>query len=218
MRRALVPSVAFLAGALVAWVLTTRPTGDGSASEAPRQAAAPEGEDLRETLAAMRSALERLDARLSALELAPAAPPSPRADARRPVPAIEAERLAELTAAVDELRRAVEAGLPAGVELRDPEPTLEELRAQHPVTDWNAVHGLIDLWSADPAAARQDTMLLSQRDLLKRFGTPTELWGGDGVLNWFYQEGYDAAAETYLVEVYFRLNDGYVTLLNVDRN
>ena len=41
------------------------------------------------------------------------------------------------------------------------------------------------------------------------------VWSNEKGLHWFYRDGHDPASDTYTTEVYFRLQNGYVTTLGV---
>ena len=92
---------------------------------------------------------------------------------------------------------------------------VDALREAKPEVDWIEVERLLANWSNDPEGTRSSVRLLPASELLRRFGSPTELWNNAEGLHWFYQRAKDPASERFLTEVYFRLTDGRVTLLDV---
>ena len=69
--------------------------------------------------------------------------------------------------------------------------------------------------AVDERAARARTVLLGYRDVLERYGTPTEIWGERGELNWLYARGRDPVSDAWQEEVWFQFVDGFVVQLGV---
>ena len=161
--------------------------------------------NLERELAEIRGSLRRIEERLATLEVSSSSGDS--AVSRVPVASGSNEELAAL---VRELQSTIEERL-AGDGVARNASALEQARLENPETKWDAVGKLIDLWTTDPAAARQQARLLTPVELLKRFGPPSETYGG----NWFYREGWDPVAETFRAEAWFGLKEGYVTEFDV---
>ena len=92
---------------------------------------------------------------------------------------------------------------------------LGALEQRRPAEDWEALEALIHAWNVDERAARARTVLLGYRDVLERYGTPTEIWGERGELNWLYARGRDPVSDAWQEEVWFQFVDGFVVQLGV---
>ena len=166
------------------------------------------------------AALERIEAALARLEgrtvrPAPGALGSDPADAA--VAAVADDGRFELSATPEELIRiellvqemhdVLDEHVVAARAWRERNQSLGELKASEDGPDWKALDDLMDQWHRDESEAKQAVKLLAFRDVLTRYGTPTEIWSNEGGAHWVYQRGVD--------EVYFRFNDGFVTVLGV---
>ncbi len=154
--------------------------------------------DLRAVLAA----LERLDARLGHLESAAARQP----DARAP-----ATELAEVAARLREVERLLALQGERLVELA-PDAGLAELARERGEADWESLEEFRRRFRGDDSGATGELRLLGYRDVIDRFGAPTESWSNERGTHWIYGDGHDAAEGGYQREVYVRFQDGLVTL------
>ncbi|MEZ5966425.1 MAG: hypothetical protein R3F56_21495 [Planctomycetota bacterium] len=115
-----------------------------------------------------------------------ASPSSPTAQARRdplPDPALDA-RLDKLVASIGSLV-AVVRDLPrvATAAARSPlDPRLRDTGEQ-----WSAIDPFVELHRRDPQAARRSILFLTAREVVERFGIPTESGAGKGSMWMAYQ-------------------------------
>jgi len=157
--------------------------------------------------------LVRIDRRLAALDDALRALEPTRTVAGAD-PALDPDAGDRLDELIDRLA-SLDAAMRAREEGADEPVGLNTLRERHPTIQWGALQALIDQWHVDPEEAQRSTRLLSDRDLLRRYGSPNALWSNAAGLHWFYRDGEDPLAGTFATEVYFRLEDGYVTMLGI---
>lgn len=174
-----------------------------------------EGGDLRD----VRAALARIEAALERLAVRPRGgapgPASAPVSARAPLPVDPAQLdsgdagadVAALEALVRDLRTVLDQHVQDERAWRARQQTLGELKSERGEADWKALDALSADWHRDPEEAKRSVKLLGFRDVLARYGTPTEIWRNDGGAHWVYQRGVD--------ELYFRFNDGFVTVLGV---
>lgn len=201
-------------GLAIGWRLRPLPEPAQEALRPPVSAPpvdAPRGID-----GAVAERLERLDARLAALEVAigrlgatarTVAAPDPTAAEDRVAARLD-ELLARLGAMEDALARLEQSDERAARQRID----LAALKEEHDEVQWPALRELLDLRRLDPNAASREVQLLSDEDLVRRFGSPTTMYGNAAGLHWFYRDGDD---DVWTTEVYFRLQNGYVTVLDV---
>ena len=200
--------VSFAVGALAVW-LGLRGGGPGAGRAA--LAARPAGLDQGPVL----DALARIENRLAERERV-----APTAVETDDDPAFAA-RLDAIQRAVEELRAAVAqsqamrlvnegsaSSSPAG-------EGLLALREEHPEPDWQTLDSLVAQWNRDEDSARGETLLLGYRDVIRRFGTPDEVWGTGEDLNWLYVDGIDPVSGETVREVWFQFVDGFVVQLGV---
>ena len=205
--------IAFALGAGLAWTLATR--------SAPRPAAGPvdPGAGRQATpWDELLAALTRIEARLDVPPPAPQPAPDAEADVEEPARAV--------LAALDELRAELaRAGTLAPRPWWDGFAETETafhggydllpLKEQQPEPNWTNLRELIALWNRDEPSARQSTLLLGYRDVLERFGTPTEVWAGEKGLNWSYVDGLDPFTGEAQLEVWLQFHDGFATELGI---
>ena len=123
--------------------------------------------------------------------------------------------VAELAATVAALQDSLVRQLEADREVRE-QDTLSKLKQAKPEPDWPALDELVRRWRLDPVGAKQDVKLLTDAEVLRRFGTPGEVWSNEKGTHWIYGQGYDAASDSYQLEIYLRLRDGVVTQVGID--
>jgi hypothetical protein len=200
--------IALLAGALGAALLlgvpASRAADPGPARQAPRSEARPQAPAPRppDLLAPDAEG----DAGEDTVEGAEPQPDAP--DGSERLLAVEAA-LRDVQSALERLEARLEAGAAsAGGEL-------SALRAEHPEPDWEALRELMGVWYRDEATAREETLLMGYRDVLARFGKPSQVWGSADELNWLYVDGLDPITGETVTEVWFQFVDGFVTQLGV---
>ncbi len=221
---------AFAAGSATTWWVVSRdaPPGVELASPAGEEGGAPlrshasgfadaEDLDLQRVLASLQRIEERLDRLERAAERA-VAEPERGFEPVEPVEPVDAGDAAseQLAAAILRLEN-LERALTEEVTRRkaSAEPGLAEVKAEHPEEKWAALNDFMADWSRDEKAATDDLRLLSYRDVLTRFGSPTEMWSNERGTHWTYGRGHDAVNGGYQREVYVRFEDGLVTTLGV---
>ena len=220
-RTAIACLVAFLVGGAVAWSLLR---------SGPVESASPAAGLPPEVSAQLADHFARLEARLEAhFESRPPQSPSPQPAPSPVLPDVRAPRgiaaATEQAAAIDDLRERlgrIEASLDAALEAPpaaadEPETAaaLAQLKEAQPEPSWDALQALIHQWNLDEEEARRSTQLLGYREVLGRFGTPTELWGSREELNWLYGQGRDPFTGEWQLEVWFQFVDGFVVQLGV---
>ena len=138
----------------------------------------------------MLAALERIEARLEMPS--PSGLPSRDESGRAPAsqPMVE-EDLRAMATALDELRLAVEANMSGGAGRMAGANSLQELKDKNAEPNWPALNDLIRQWNLDEDLARRETWLLSYRDVLERYGTPSRTYQNERGSNWVYADGRD---------------------------
>lgn len=209
MNRALSMLAAFLAGIAVGWIVSA--TRDGSPRSEPERAdlspPSPGGVDDE-----LRALLERVDARSERVLRALADAPAGRAPADEPVtaeggPGEELRLLRELERSLAELcARPTDAG-----------EALQRLRAERPEPDWPALDALVATLDADVEAARREVQLLSEPEVLRRYGSPSLTYVRDGVVRWVYGRDYVPQWDAYRLQLVLAFEGGLVRTVYVER-
>lgn len=186
-------------------------------------------------LAAIERRLERIEAALGRLAVrAPddelQAPRTSPAGARRPAttPVDDASRplaqseidqvLAALQRTEDALRRELQLTREVVGDEAVRGDTLERIRDEPRPIDWYAWDEILELWNEDPDLARKEVKLLTDEEVLDRFGTPTDVWSNTNGITWQYARDLDATTGKYATEVILRIPAGFVTQLAVRYN
>ena len=192
---------------------TGRPSSPPKEPEAPIQSDrdAPQGSRsaassqarLEQRIAALEAAVVELTAAVRATRA-----PASKAPEGSPPAGVD---VVELRESVAELQRTIVAELER---VRDED--LSRLREEKPEPDWAELDQLVHRWRLDPAPVEQEVKLLTVAELLRRYGSPTEIWSNAKGTHWTYGQGYDPATERYRTEIYLRLQDGVVTSLSID--
>jgi hypothetical protein len=132
---------------------------------------------------------------------------------------LDAAELRELVLSIESLRQRLdrtEAMWTTHAQAPADPLSLDELREDKHEVDWMECRNFIDDWKLDQAAAEENLKFTSDRDLMKRFGPPTEVWSNEKGVHWVYGEDYNELTETYETQIFLRLRDGYVTLVDVE--
>jgi len=197
-----------LAVVVTLWILD----GESPMSEegAAPSAGAPADPRVLAALERIERALQRLAERSGRDVPDPA--PGRESDVVRPEPArSEVEEpfpeLQRLERRVQELHDVLDEHVTDSRSWRERNRSLGELKASEDGADWTALDELIAQWLRSKDEAKKAVQLLTFRDVLARYGTPTEIWRNEDGAHWVYQRGVD--------EVYLRFNDGFVTVLGV---
>lgn len=199
--------VSFAVGALAVWLGLPR-GGPGGGRTA--LAARPAGLDPAPVL----EALARIEGLLADGGRAGASESTPREDAAL------AQRLDAIQRSVEELRGAIaqaqaERFATEAATADSSGGELFALREEHPEPNWQALDSLVAQWNRDEEAARDETLLLGYRDVIRRFGKPDQVWGTGASLNWLYVDGIDPVSGETVREVWFQFVDGFVVQLGV---
>lgn len=212
------PLIIGLAGFLAGGALTGVYTGVGGSGANPD--ATPiydQLEAVRTSLSSLGDALTdnradfvQLDGRLDALEDSIVVLASAR---ETEVPL--GPTMAEVLAAVEELRRQVETQFAeTRASISDASRGLRRLKEE---TDWTAIEELLVRWDADEEEALRELRRLSGDALLERFGPPSDVWHRDKGLTWVYTQGHDPATGAFEQRLFLNLVGGYVAGAYVER-
>ena len=154
-------------------------------------------------LRTLRDALRRQPDALAPLVARPAADPVP--DSRVPLETIDL-RLERLSTAVEALvgRMTVE-----GMQGAPARPTASiDPAVRHAPVRWNEVYAFARQHVADPDLARRSVLFLTPREVVQRFGIPTESGAGKGSMWMVYRQTDESGAVK--VNVYLSFADGIV--------
>lgn len=201
----------------------------------PRDAATPSTSHLTERLDRIEAALERLALGLEGNTLpgptgvrspAPVLAATdgagdPEDEATRRAPATEPERTERLLAALLRMEDALRA------EHEHTRDTIREeavrglavarIRELGGEVAWHAWDPILELWDEDRDAARREVKLLTDVEVLDRFGPPTDVWSNTSGITWQYAKDLDPVTGEPGTEVILRMPAGYVTQLAVRR-
>lgn len=166
-------------------------------------------EELREELSHVRAALERIEARLDRAEREPVVPRAAHDTA--PVPTGDSDEHLRLH---QELLDAVALLLARS---EDPALGLQRLRAERPEADWAALGLLLSLWEVDVEQARKEVQLLSEAELLRRYGAPDLTFPSGEGTRWVYGQGFVPARDAYELQLTFVIQGGLVRSFFVER-
>ena len=122
--------------------------------------------------------------------------------------------MAEIQAQLE--RREIKLASGAALQRTPQLSSLHEVREEKKEVDWVECRNFISDWKADPESAKEDLVFKSDRELMQRFGPPTEVWSNEKGTHWVYGEDYNDLTEKYETEIFVRLRDGYVTLVAVE--
>jgi len=203
--------LAFSAGIAVGWFLA-RP-GSGPRERSVAEAPPAETHETRLTL----EALQRLDQRMvHALELLEAA------SGPRPTPSMAPEGgRAPRDSGTDE-ERALLRELRAGIETllersSDARAGLQQARRERPDADWSALDPLLALWEVDVERARKQVLLLSEVEVVRRYGSPDLTFPDGRGARWVYGQGFVPERDAYRLQIVFAFQDGLVQSFYVER-
>lgn len=134
---------------------------------------------------------------------------------------ISAETLRELTDSIGAMKAQLDRNEARLMSAFDPataprQASLDELKEEKIEVDWAEYRNYISDWEADAETAEESLKFKSDRDLMRRFGPPTEVWSNEKGTHWIYGENYNELTEKYETEIFLRLRDGYVTLVSVE--
>jgi hypothetical protein len=124
------------------------------------------------------------------------------------------EDLRAMATALDKLRLAVEANMSGGADRMAGASSLLELKDKNAEPNWPALNDLIRHWSLDEDLARRETWLLSYRDVLERFGTPSRTYPNERGFNWVYADGRDPITGASQ-QVVITFNDGLAMRISI---
>ena len=204
-------ALAFLAGAASLWIWegsgsAARQTG--SESPEPPSASPAELEVILRRLEEQSATLDGLAKRIEAVSAASPRQPLPT----DPAPDEENEALAALLQQVQgSLDHLLEA------DRLDRLERMQRLREEHPDADWAALEPLVDQVALDLEQARKEVLLLSEEELVRRFGSPQLIYSRGNVVCWVYGRNYMPERDAYQLQVVFSLTDGAVISLHVER-
>jgi hypothetical protein len=209
MRLLLPLSAAFLAGVLVAWAAARLiPRGTRTpepASLASAEAVAVPGDPAPALLAALASLGARTERIQRLLESAPARQVAAGA------PAADADEQLRLLRA---LERSLQELLARPT---DAHAALQRLRAERPEPDWIALDALLAASESDSMAARRSVQLLSEAEVLRRYGSPGLTYVRDGVVRWVYGRDFVPEWDAYLLQLVLVFEGGLVRDFHVER-
>ena len=77
------------------------------------------------------------------------------------------------------------------------------------------LNAVMALWREDHDLARKEVKLLIDRQILERFGPPTDVWSNTNGITWQYARDFDPVTEKYGTDIILRMPNGYVTQLAV---
>lgn|GEM_PF-5930839 len=178
-----------------------------------------------EALEGLRAQLDRIESRLKELELEPPVAGPARAegtlpDSTRDEPSArlpaggDQVTLASLSLQLAELRGLLDEHVQEGRAEREANLGLARAKELRPEPDWERLQALIDLQRVDEARALREVRLLTPADVVRRFGSPTEVWHDQNGSNWLFGADRDGSGR-YHTEVWMCFQDGYVTMLGV---
>lgn len=201
----------------------SRRSADGEAG--PRSAAGlgPQAELLSERIQVLIDLLAERESRARPASELDA--PSPGAS-RDPLPSARATSDADLAGpdpdllqALTRLEQVVREEARNTRNLLGPDPdergVLDRIKDADRPADWAAWAPILALWRDDPGAARAEVKLLTDQEVLDRFGTPTDVWSVDQGITWQYARDKDPADASWGTEIILRVPKGYVTQLAV---
>jgi len=208
------PLIIGLAGFLAGGVLTGVYTGIGGSGVNPiydqLEAVRTSLSSLGDALTDNRADFVQFDGRLDALEDSIVVLASAR---ETEVPL--GPTMAEVLAAVEELRRQVE------TQFAETRASIADasrgLRRQKMETDWTAIGELLVRWDADEEEALCELRRLSDDALLERYGPPSDVWHRDKGLTWVYTQGHDPETGVFEQRLFLNLVGGYVAGAYVER-
>ena len=206
----LLVAFALVIGGLLGWALHR-----GSQPSAPATERRPAETVSAEELGRAVLRLEELSVRIGELVAELGARPSAPAHEREPLTAVPPATTsgADVLAGLQELQRSVDRLLAAR---GDTVERLQELRKERPEADWSALDPLVELCERDPERARKEVMLLSEEELLRRFGAPDQITTGPVGIKWIYGHEYVPDWDRYRRQIVFVLTEGVVRTLRVE--
>ena len=92
---------------------------------------------------------------------------------------------------------------------------LEAMQDPNHGIDWGAWQPILDLWEHDRAEARSKVKLMTEEQVLQRFGPPSDVWSNTQGITWQYARGVGADGQGHELEILLRIPNGYVTQLVV---
>jgi hypothetical protein len=187
-------------------LLSTQPSATGAKVMLP-----PGQGILSDSLLGIQESLSKIEDRLATLEARPemriaraVSPPvgeSPNAD-----------ELLNLISETSELKEALSA-LIQNLSAQSTQ-SLVDVRNENPTPKWGELQNTISLWTQDQVKAQNELVMLSEKEVLLKFGAPTEVWSNNSGINWLYGSGLDPEGG-YQTEVWLLFLDGHVTVLGV---
>jgi hypothetical protein len=202
-----------LGAGAVRWALGSRAAWERGDEPSPHAAEAPTDGD-RQTRRALEGLAERLESVARDLEVAAL---------RVPVPAVaEGSRSGTATSAEsgEELRilRELQGSVRSLLELRsDPRAGLQRLREERPTADWSELDLLLSLHERNVEQARKRVQLLSEFEVLRRYGSPDLIFANERGEHWVYGRGYVPERDAYQLQLVFRFQTGLVRAFHVER-
>jgi hypothetical protein len=208
MRLLLVLAFVLAAGSLV-WWMTQRSLGQARGALEARRAqlesaaplvervpAPPDAAELRVLTLRILETLERIESRLQlAGERESLAPSMPQVSS-----GAEQGLLRELQASVELLLERSE----------DPSFRLQRLREERPEADWAALGALLALWETDVEQARKEVQLLSEAEVLRRYGSPDLTFPDGSGARWIYGRRFVPSRDAYELQLTFVFREGLV--------
>ena len=95
------------------------------------------------------------------------------------------------------------------------EELLERMKDPTRGIDWAAWDPIVNLWHQDKNEARKAVKLLTDEQVLERFGPPTDVWSNAQGITWQYARDWDPVRKKFGTDIILRIPDGYVTQLAV---
>jgi hypothetical protein len=166
---------------------------------------------ISNSLIGIEKSLGKIEKRLAALEAKPGQPiyRSPSPPAGESLNVVDLKNLISETSELKDALNEILHNLPTASA-----PLLSDVRKENPTPKWDELQKTILLWSWDEVKAQNELVMLSEREVLIKFGAPTEMWSSDKGVNWLYGSGHDPEGG-YLTEVWLLFLDGHVTVLGV---
>ena len=95
--------------------------------------------------------------------------------------------------------------------------SLRQVQEEKPEPDWAELQPILELWRVDQEAALREVYLLSDEEMMRKYGPPTKIWGHEGQVAWLYGDGYfDPNTEKFEREIFMEFVDGHVNQLSVE--
>jgi len=165
---------------------------------------------LDDAMSGSRADFEQFDGRLDALEDSIVALASAR-ETETPV----GPTMAEVLAAVEELRRQVETQFAeTRTSIADASRGLRRMKME---TDWAAIGEFLERWDDDEEKALRELRRFSDDALLELYGPPSDVWHRDKGLTWVYTQGHDPETGAFEQRLFLNLVGGYVAGAYVER-